>query len=133
MISKSLQEKLPLQSQYKEDLMEQTFLRTFWISKFSLQNLKRRMGNGYFSLLEKQCEALVQHRDNFSEFFKGASSQITKKNLHIHIFSVRIFNIFIAFIHRISSITFRIISITFRIISQWFHHPHLMVSPTFKT
>ena len=57
--------------------MEQTFLRTFWISKFSLQNLKRRMGNGYFSLLEKQCEALVQHRDNFSEFFKGASSQIT--------------------------------------------------------
>ena len=51
MISKFLQEKLPLQSQYKEDLMEQTFLRTFWISKFSLQNLKRRMGNGYFSLL----------------------------------------------------------------------------------
>ena len=64
--------------------MEQTFLRTFWISKFSLQNLKRRMGNGYFSLLEKQCEALVQLRPlyylndlkynieiNFRSFSKG--------------------------------------------------------------
>ena len=48
--------------------MEQTFLRTFWISKFSLQNLKRRMKN----VFEKQCEALVQHRDTSNLYCPSA-------------------------------------------------------------